>query len=346
MRIFHGLQNICGIPGVMARAQRKLGYRAEAWCHPVPNVAFSVDHTIGWDRAERRSLLLKSLTRFDVLQFYFGQSFAGPGLLDVPWLRRMGKRIAFYFCGCDARDSKFTVSNYPISACAVCWPQLCSANQVVAREVAAHYAHVIFACTPDLMEFLDGSILLPQPLELDLVDQLAARGPGKPPGRPGIDRPVRIAHAPSSQAIKGSARVVEAVHNLAKQGWPVELVLIENVPHDRVLSICATCDMAIDQILIGAYGQFSAEMMALGIPTFCYIRDDLYARYPPELPVISVSPLNLEQVLSEWLDHPQWWADRGRAGRHYVEKYHESQVVAQKSLAAYKPQRWWGRRRN
>jgi hypothetical protein len=46
MRIFHGPQNIGGMAGVLARAQRELGYDAEAICFPTGRFEFDRDELV------------------------------------------------------------------------------------------------------------------------------------------------------------------------------------------------------------------------------------------------------------------------------------------------------------
>jgi len=97
----------------------------------------------------------------------------------------LGRRVFFHFCGCDIRDSKHVIATYDYSACKTCWPQLCSPNRPRALDIARRFADGVFVSTPDLLEFMPGSTLLPQPIELGRVDLLRGAGLGPPPGAPG-----------------------------------------------------------------------------------------------------------------------------------------------------------------
>lgn len=339
MRIFHGPQNIGGMAGVLARAQRELGYDAQAVCLPTGRFDFDCDDLIEPSRAGRLEWLVRGVLarapHFDVYHFYFGESLAGRSLRDVPWLKRLGRRVFFYFCGCDIRDSKHVVATYETSACKTCWPQLCSANRSTALDMALRFADGVFVSTPDLLEFVPGSKLLPQPIDLGRFDALRDAGLGPPPGTPGVDRPARIAHAPTNRAMKGSDQIEAAVRSLAASGLKVELVTVENRPHKEVLEICATCDLAVDQLLIGAYGQFAVECMAMGKPTICYVRPDLADEYPADCPIISASPRDIEAVLANTLAAHRSWEAMGRAGREYVERVHDARKVAADAIASY-----------
>jgi glycosyltransferase involved in cell wall biosynthesis len=341
MKIFHGPQNIGGMAGVLAAAQRELGHDAWAYCYPVPSFKYGADRVVTATTRPGRVLewmqfFLWEEHGFDCFHFYFGESLSGPYLWDVPWLKRLGKRVFFYFCGCDIRDSKHVVATYEYSACKHCWPMLCSANRVKARHMALEYADGVFVSTPDLLEFVPGATFLPQPIDIAGFDELcASQGSSRSPGQPGVDRPVRLVHAPSNRQIKGTPLIIEAVERLQRRGLNIDLVMVEHKSHAEALALCAAGDLAIDQVRVGAYGQYAVEMMALGKPTVCYIRDDLRQFYPPDCPIISASPATLEAVLGEWVTHPAWWPAAGAAGRTYVKHLHDKRVVARRCLEAY-----------
>ncbi len=341
MRIFHGPKNPGGMAGILARAQRQLGHEATSASYRSTGFNYACDYslrssTMYSKMAEWACYVAGNAPQFHVFHFYFGESLCGPGLWDVPWLKRIGKRVFFYFCGCDIRDCKHVINTYKHSACAVCWPMLCSRNRIKARKIALEYADGIFVSTPDLLEFLPGAKLLPQPIDLEHFASLSQnQGASAPPGQPGVDRPVRIAHAPSNRTIKGTDTIIAAVERLQRRGLKVQLVLVENQSHAGAIAACNRCDLAVDQLLVGTYGQYAVEMMALGKPTFCHIRQDVLPLYPQSCPVIRASTDDFEEVLVEWVRHPEWWSAAGESGRRYVKQVHDMYSVAKVCLKAY-----------
>ena len=341
MKILHGPQNVGGMAGVLARAQRACGEDAWSFCVDTGNFRYSSDQIIqansyvGQTR-EIWSYLLREGIRFDAFQFYFGTSFTGLGLLEIPLLKRLGKKIFFYFCGCDVRDSKATIAKYQYSACAECWPMHCSPNRMQAVKTAEKYADAIFVSTPDLLEFVPGSILLPQPIELDAFDLLRQEGLNQESKPAAQQRQhMRIAHAPSSQSIKGTQYLIRAVEALQARGSSLELVVVEGKSYAEAMRICAGADIVVDQLLIGAYGQFSVEMMALGKPVICYLRDDLRSYYPQNLPIVSATPQDIEFVLESLLACRQDWPSLGAQGLDYVRQVHDSEAVARLAMMHY-----------
>lgn len=332
MRILHAPQNIGGMAGALAAAQRRLGHDAVSFSTAANAFQFRSDIMAERPSSWRRAVAVAArLARsFDVFHFYFGESLLGASLADVRLLRAAGKTVAFYFCGCDIRDEKQTLFSQRYSACSECFPKLCSANRERAQFVAERYANVNFVSTPDLLEFLPRAVLLPQVIDLDLIDRVLEE-----PAAPRDDDVVRVVHAPSNRLIKGTRYVEAAVEQLRSEGVAIELSLLENMPHDEAMRRAQAADIAVDQVLAGAYGQFAAEMMALGVPVVSYVRDDLVDEYPEEPPLAVADPESLVKVLRDLAN------DRGRrtrlgvSGFGYARRVHAPDVLAELALAHY-----------
>ena len=249
MRVLHAPQNIGGMAGMLAKAQRELGVDAQAYSFSNSVFQYASDYGLSCRGTLARQVqalwfAAKFSLTFDVFHFYFGESLLGPSLADVPWLRRLGKKVFFHFCGCDIRDSKKTVARYESSACKECWPMLCSANRKEAQRMAYEQADSIFVSTPDLLEFVESARLLPQPINLEQFDRvrsglsastLARRRDG-----------VRIVHAPTNRQIKGTEYLEKAVRQLNAEGLDIELVLVERRPYGEALQIYNDADLGVD----------------------------------------------------------------------------------------------------
>ena len=68
----------------------------------------------------------------------------------------------------------------------------------------------------------------------------------------------------------GTEFVIEACSQL-----PVELDLVEGVPHEQARKRYAKADIIIDQLLVGWHGVFALEAMALGKPVITYLKPDV-----------------------------------------------------------------------
>jgi glycosyltransferase involved in cell wall biosynthesis len=152
----------------------------------------------------------------------------------------------------------------------------------------------------------------------------------------------RILHAPSNAGIKGTPMILAALERL-KTRFDFELITVENTPHAEALQVYRTADIAIDQILAGWYGGFAVEMMAMGKPVACAIREaDL--RFVPaamraELPFLRLDPATLDDDLATMLQGRASWPDAGLAARRFVERWHSPANIARAMLTAYRDPR-------
>ncbi|MBD2131561.1 glycosyltransferase [Sphaerospermopsis sp. FACHB-1094] len=334
MKILHCPQNIGGMAGVIATKQSELGHQAYSYSFANNVYNFQSDFSLEnyYSPIERLQKTISFIKDFDIFQFYFGESLLGSSLADVPWLSRLGKKIFFYFCGCDIRDEKATIMKYPISACANCFPKLCSKNRQVAYEISRDYGIVNFVSTPDLLEFVERSILLPQVVDFEIIDQILVETKSIEKTK---NNSLIIAHAPSNRKIKGTDFILKCIDNLKNKGLNIELKLIENVPHKEALKIYKSADIAIDQLLVGAYGLLSAEMMALGVPTIVYLRENLLDKYPEEPPLINANPDNLEEVLMDIYDNRDKLEYYSNSGINYARSFHHPSKIAIQCLEYY-----------
>lgn len=333
MRILHAPENIGGMAGVLAKAQSNLGHEAYSYSFASNHFKFPADYVLNKSNSvsERIKYAISFGLKFDIFHFYFGSSLMGSNLTDIKWLYYLGKKVFFYFCGCDLRDEKQTIMKYNISACANCFPKLCSPNRQLAKEVAEKYGTVNFVSTPDLLEFIDRSVLLPQAVDFDIIETILSCHTDDKRS----DKFV-IAHAPTNRLIKGTQIILDTVEHLKGKGYDIELMLIENLSHSEALKKYKQADIAIDQLLVGSYGLLSAELMALGVPTITYIREDLIDRYPEKPPLINACADTLEKTIMDVYHNRDKLELLREQGQQYAYNYHHPVRLALKCLEYYK----------
>jgi glycosyltransferase involved in cell wall biosynthesis len=86
--------------------------------------------------------------------------------------------------------------------------------------------------------------------------------------------------------------------------------------------------LVIDQLIGGYYGLLSVESMALGKPVVVYIRPDIWEREKSFSPVFNANPESLYETLEKILIDPAQLEQKGKESRAYVEKFHDSVMVA------------------
>jgi glycosyltransferase involved in cell wall biosynthesis len=339
LSILFAPHEIGGQMQLLAEELRRRGHSATAasynqeWFGHTNDVHLNFDARSG--RAGKHltalSFALFAATQYDIFHFFWGSSLygaAGWRHLDLPFLRRLGKKIFVHFRGLDVVDlAYFDYLRARTMGLPVTKPALSRSDQVRSVTTWRRYAHRMLVSEPDLFAAVPDSLMVPQAIDLAYWRPTAPR----------IFRQgdtVRIAHAPSMRRKKGTEFVEEAVAQLKASGYDVELVLIEKVPFDRVKELYESCDIGIDQVLYGWYGKVSLELMALGKPVICYIDDDL-KRYRPNLPVVSATCADLVCKL-KWLVESA--ADRqrlGEQGHEYVSRVHDVRRIADDLLSIY-----------
>lgn len=139
---------------------------------------------------------------------------------------------------------------------------------------------------------------------------------------------VRIGHAPTNRQAKGSDRIIAAVKAVARE-LPVELLLIENLPHREALAQKARCHVFVDQIGDLGYGINSLEALAMGIPT-CSCLVPGFAEQYQDHPFVEVDGENLETRLIELVRNPDERRRLGEAGRAWVRRHHDARAVVRR----------------
>lgn len=143
--------------------------------------------------------------------------------------------------------------------------------------------------------------------------------------------PIIIGHAPTNRAAKGSEAIIAALETL-KRDYPIEILLIENLPHREALRQKASCHLFIDQIGELGYGLNSVESAWMGIPTCVEILPDfeefLKNKCGEEIPFYNIRRSNLVDDMRRVLDERTYWPRRGSESAAWVQKRHSVESVA------------------
>jgi hypothetical protein len=275
---------------------------------------------------------LWALARYDIFVFFFdGGLLAETPVwrIELPVLRRAGKRIVGYPYGGDARLASRTRATGAWHAYSEIPPGQEDRDEadVAARlEEFGRWADVILGCA-ELVDLprLDGLFHLP-------IDPDEWK-----PAAPPQDEVVRVVHAPNHPQYKGTRHIIEAVDQLREQGEPVELVLVQGVSVDATRSIYEQAHIVVDQLLIGAYGQFAIECMALGRPVICYLNPRFAVHHPEwaEVPIVSATPDTIVDELRGLVRDRSLRERLGAQGPDYVRRHHSLEVVGAQMAALY-----------
>ena len=139
---------------------------------------------------------------------------------------------------------------------------------------------------------------------------------------------IKIGHAPTARKAKGSEVIIPAIQSLQSE-FRVELVLIENLSYDEAIARKSECDIFVDQIGDLGYGINSLESLAMGIPTCSCLAAGFAEKYPHH-PFVEINGENLHDKLIELINYRELRIQKGKQGREWVEKYHDSVKTVQK----------------
>jgi hypothetical protein len=312
--------NVAGGPGAISAGLRELGVESTLLVfneRPFER-GFDVNlelrdtsrvSSVPFNLPKQLRALRWALPRFDVFHFHAGLTLA-PRRLMLPLLRRKDKGIVFQSWGSDLRGRGTSEVDYLRGAGAVI------VGSYLTRRLAPRGPWPEYDVVPPAIVLPDWE---PSPAEPRDV--------------------VRVAHAPSKRAVKGTEAVIAAVETLRARGAPIELDLIEGVPNREARLRYAAADVIVDQLKIGWYGMFAIESMALAKPVVVYLDEEAAAEteeaFGLELPLVRADEGNLENVLAGLLEVRETLAELGRRSREYVERVHAHTSVAKRVLEIY-----------
>lgn len=266
---------------------------------------------------------------YDVFHFNGGATplhFRSYGLilLDLPFYDRDARKF-FTFQGDDARPSRATDRRADVD----------NARKRRAIEKAARHADHLFALNPDLLAYLpEGmSSFLPYTIPTYYTSVGYKHDFF-------VDDRVRVVHAPSNRAAKGSHHVFAAIEKLQEElADRFVFETIEGVSNSEAQQRIARADLLIDQLLIGWYGGVAVEAMRMGVPVAVYVDHSKLERVPQRMvadfPFIHVTADTLRDRLRAILRDRDQLKEAGRRARDYVERWHDPEMVAGVVANAY-----------
>jgi hypothetical protein len=361
MKILHGPVNVGNQPWALSRAERRLGYASDLVVRSGTWLNYPADRTLSKDGSGLLRIAVRSglfglgvAWKYDVLHFYFGQTFLSAGrsffknprlekaydyfsTVDLKIAKRLGRKIFMTLQGCDARlAGEGNVRN----DWTMCAAGRCSLYHNCINVLDARRRHLIsdvlplfdrvFYLNPELGHIVPNGQFLPYAnVEIEKFEPRFPSSEGRP----------RILHAPSDGSIKGTPLILDALERL-KGRYDFDLILVEKKTHEEALALYRSADIAIDQILAGWYGGFAVEMMALGKPVACYVREQDMKFVPKsirnDMPILRIDPGRLVEDLAAILDRRAEWQEAGRRSRRYVERWHNPDMIAKAMLDAYR----------
>ena len=320
MRALHSPVNVAGGPGAISAGLRELGVESTLLVfneRPFER-GFDVNlelrdtsrlGSVPFNLPKQLRALRWAVRNFDVFHFHAGLTLA-PQRITLPLLKRQGKGIVFQSWGSDLRGRDASEVSYLRNAGAVI------VGSYLTRRLAPRGRWPEYDVVPPAIALDDWHPSSTEPGDV-----------------------LRVAHAPSKRAVKGTQAVLDAVESLRKRGAPIELDLIEGVPNREARQRYAAADVVVDQLRVGWYGMFAIESMALAKPVVVYLDEQGAAEteeaFGLELPLVRADEQSVEDVLAGLVGVRPELPELGRRSREYVERVHAHTAVAQRVLEIY-----------
>lgn len=327
-----------------AAADRLYGYRSDTLVYRPYYITADFTYNLArWWRYPWLALLLPwavflwAVMRYDIFQLYFDGGFLGRTIgkrLELPLLKLLGKTIVVSAYGADVRTERITRSLGAYNCCMDCPQRLafCICDDKRAQRNLRHvsrYADVMLSMG-DMAEYTLGS-------RNDLFYWAIDLKKWPFVGVSLFSHPVKVVHAPNHPHFKGTRFLQQAIEELQAEGYPVELILVTGMSNDRARELYLQADIVADQFIIGWYGNFAVEAMALGKPVIAYIRKpDTYLPRGIDCPIVNADPGSLKKALIGLLENPRLRFELGLRGRHYVEEIHALERVGARMDRLYR----------
>lgn len=268
-----------------------------------------------------------SLLKFDIFEFpFYGGLLYQSHLrkLELIFLKICAKKIVVFAYGSDAylpsRIRKFGKYNAVMDFTSETPVQ---PEKIIADNIyrAQKYADVLIAGA-DIVYLGPKAIMLPIAIDLDRWSYI-------PPRR---KKTVTLVHSTNHQIYKGTRFILKVFDNLKKEGYPVDLLLIEGKTVEECYKIYKKGDIFVPDVITGWYGSTQIEAMSLGRPVVSYQKEifkPYHHYYAKDCPIINANPDNLKRVFIKLVGDYNLRREIGHRGIEYVHKYHSLEFVGE-----------------
>ncbi|WP_206529761.1 glycosyltransferase family 1 protein [Brevibacillus sp. SYP-B805] len=326
-RVFHGPIELAGQMGRLVGGLRQFGHQAIGFNTFQSYLGYrnNIINTDWYDMIRQFDALKD---QFDIFHFHFNGTLFEDAR-DLKELHALGKKFVMHHWGNDVRFKAKAAQLSPYLY------DLCNpfTDEEIAARLARNSQYIKTAIIQDLelLPYVLGhyTYVYVLPLAFDVT--------GTIPQYPRVDTRVPlIIHAPTQPTFKGTVYVEDAIQRLRQAGFQFDYKRIEFMSNAEALSYYRQADIVIDQLLVGTYGLFAVEAMALGKPVISYLREDLVSTYPANLPIINANPTTLYNTLIPLITDPLLRHTTGIKSRQYAEQRHDIPMIIPQLLEIYK----------
>ncbi len=331
--IVMGTMEIANQMNIQAMALKKLNYHTTTLNYYDSYLKYKSDFVLDPKELvnyENANLYIKShvapiIKDNDIFHFHFGTTLTLDHS-DLPVLNKLGKKTIMQYWGSDVRMVSIAKKNNPYS-------KVKETNEDSIKRKLEHLSKYISNCFVDyelaeyVKDYHEKVHVTKSSIDLSKFSYTKFE-------KNDNDKLI-IAHAPTAPEFKGTKFIVEAIESL-KTNYNIEFKLITGLSNDQAIEEYKKADIIVDQLHMGTYGVFAVEAMALRKPVVCWISDYMRELLPKDLPIIIANPDTIKSVLKNLFDNRDQLSLIGKKSREFVEKYHDSNIVAKNHETIYK----------
>lgn len=150
---------------------------------------------------------------------------------------------------------------------------------------------------------------------------------------------IKLLHGISRSEQKGSSYILEAMQRVEKK-YPdkVELIIVRQLKFDKYIEIIKKSNILIDQCKSCGYGMNALYGMAMGKLVLSGNEPENEKEFGEKnIPVVNIIPNveDIEKKLEYYILNPELIISVGKRARKFVERFHDSKVVAKQYLKLF-----------
>ncbi len=288
----------------------------------VPPAVFARSET--WQRAEYDVVTQFTHVMFEAERPIFGRLFGRDIRRELGELRSKGISVAMMAHGTDARLPSRHATATDWSPYLDPDLYLDKLESEAKRNIAllADVDTPVFVSTPDLLDDVPWATWCPVTVNVDRWARPRRTRTG----------PLRVVHAPSKTAIKGTHLIEPVLAGLHEEGL-IEYRRLEGVSHVDMPDRFAEADVVLDQFRLGSYGVAACESMAAGCVTVGHVLPHVRSRVEQSsggaAPIVEATPESLGDVIRRLIDDPERRVRLSEEGREFVRRTHDGRASAE-----------------
>lgn len=327
IKVIHGTMEIANQMNTISEELKNIGIISKTINYYPSYLNYKSDYVFNFEDKKNSKnydrIISEIVNENNIFHLHFGTSLM-PDNSDLPILKKMGKKVFMHHWGSDVRM-------YSIAKNFNKYIKVKTSDEEslkIKLDFLSQYIDDCIVADYELYEYVKDYYknihFLPQ--AIDLTNYSIENDEN--------DSELLIVHAPTSPEIKGTVYVLEAIEYL-KSKYKFNFILVQNMSHEDAKKVYNQADIIIDQILLGTYGLFAIETMAMGKPVITWISDYMKDKYPKELPIIPANPDCLSEKIEILIKDAEMRKEIGIKSRAYVENYHDVKKVCSKLVQLY-----------